>query len=374
MTSKDDHWNMPGRYLLAAFAFIACMMLYHFSYKPPAHGVELTYDISEFRISDAYEKAGIERTSVTDRFVLKYLDCSGGLDTESENTCVTSTVDALDKSSLSEDEKESLKRGIHEISFLNIIDLSSPPKTSVLVGVIQNPESDKFEYVAMLTGDEVENREFYSDADLLVNFVLESAEKGVEPIIWFNLLSYTDNIIREYHKEKWQRFLDLKYKAIENNIQLIVKFYEYGILENEKFQTISSTKLARTSELEFRYLDLDIEDSTKMDYGDYVFIENIDEYEKFLNSLSVVGIVGESVYEIDFSNSFVIGMMSPSGSSCYNEDLRSVVYGQNNITLLIEIEKKHGIQVCTMQVVKHFWVAVIEKPSFNIEEIEVVRN
>ena len=376
MTSTDDDWNIPGRYLLAAFVCIVCVMYYLFFYKAPELGAELANEISESRIADAYEKAGIERTSVTDRYVLEYLDCSRGIiDTESEITCFNSTLGALDKSSLSEDEKASLKTGMQKIGFIRMIDLSSPTKTSVQVGVIQNPGTDKFEYVAMLTTDEYENREFYSDTDMLVNFVLESAGQGVQPIIWFNLFSpYTDNIIREYHKEKWQRFLDLKNKAIENNIQLLVKFYEHGTMRNGIFQHISSTKLTGISELEFRYLDLDIEDSTNMDYGDYVFIENIDEYEKFLNTLSVVGIVDMREYEIDFSNSFVIGIMSPSGSSCYKENLRSVVYDQSKITLLVEIEKKGGIQICTMQITKHFWVAVIEKPSLNIDEIEVVRN
>ena len=373
MTGTDD-WKIPGRYLLSAFVCIACVMYYFFFYKAPEYGAETAYEISESRIADAYENAGISRTSDTDRYVLKYLDCSRGIDTESEITCLNLTLGALDKSSLSEDEKASLKRGIHKISFLNIIDLSSPPKTSVLVGVIQNPETDRFEYVAMLATDDVENRKFYSDTELLVNFVLESAGQGVQPTIWFNLLSYSDNIIREYHKERWQRFLDLKKKAVENNIQLIVKFYEHGIVQNEIFQLISSTKLAGISELEFRILDLDIEDSTNMDYGDYVFIENIDEYEKFLNTLSVSGIVDKPQYEVDFSNSFAIGVMSPSGSSCYKENLRSVDSDQSKITLLIEIEKKHGIQVCNAQIAKHFWVAVIEKPSLSIEEIEVVRN
>ena len=116
MTSMDDHWNIPGRYLLTAFVFIAGVMVYNFFYKAPALGVELVYDISESRIADAYEKAGIERTSVTDRFVLKYLDCSGGLDTESEYAFFTSTLGALDKSYLPENEKVSLKIGIQNIS------------------------------------------------------------------------------------------------------------------------------------------------------------------------------------------------------------------------------------------------------------------
>lgn len=111
---------------------------------------------------------------MTDRYVLEYLHCSRGMDTESKITCSDSALRALDKSSLSEEEKASLKAGMHEIRHKSMVELSNPPKTSVRVNVVQNPNTDKFEYAAVLASDDVKNARFYSDSDMLVNFVLES--------------------------------------------------------------------------------------------------------------------------------------------------------------------------------------------------------